>query len=96
MNKLVLSGEVVQIEPLRYTPAGLPLQSFSIIHTSEQLEAGVKRRVECEVNVVAIGDVAIQAHAIAQNTQVLLEGFIARRSLKSTQLVLHLNVLKII
>lgn len=96
MNKLVLSGEVVQIEPLRYTPAGLPLLSFVVRHASEQLEAGIKRKVECEMAVVAIGDIARQAQRIELSSQVKLAGFIAKRSLKSTQLVLHLNALEII
>jgi primosomal replication protein N len=91
-----LSGEVVQIEPLRYTPAGLPLLSFAVRHISEQLEAGIKRKVECEMAVVAIGDIAKQAQSIQLASQVKLAGFIARRSLKSTQLVLHLNALEII
>lgn len=96
MNKLLLSGEVVQIEPLRYTPAGLPLLSFVVRHASEQLEAGIKRKVECEMAVVAIGDIAKQAQNIQLSSQVKLAGFIAKRSLKSTQLVLHLNALEII
>jgi primosomal replication protein N len=96
LNKLVLSGEVVQIEPLRYTPAGLPLLSFVVRHASEQLEAGIKRKVECEMAVVAIGDIAKQAQNIQLSSQVKLAGFIAKRSLKSTQLVLHLNAIEII
>jgi primosomal replication protein N len=96
LNKLVLSGEVVQIEPLRYTPAGLPLLSFVVRHASEQLEAGIKRKVECEMAVVAIGDIARQAQNIQLSSQVKLAGFIAKRSLKSTQLVLHLNAIEII
>lgn len=86
----------MQIEPLRYTPAGLPLLSFVVRHASEQLEAGIKRKVECEMAVVAIGDIAKQAQNIQLSSQVKLAGFIAKRSLKSTQLVLHLNALEII
>lgn len=86
----------MQIEPLRYTPAGLPLLSFAVRHASEQMEAGFKRKVECEIAVVAIGDIAKQAQNIQLSSQVKLAGFIAKRSLKSTQLVLHLNALEII
>ena len=56
MNKLAISGEVTQLEALRYTPAGLPLLSFVIGHVSEVEEASLKRKVECEVKAVAIGD----------------------------------------
>jgi primosomal replication protein N len=96
LNRLVLNGEVVQLEPLRFTPAGLPLLSFVVRHVSEQIEAGIKRQVECEMTVVAIGDIADKAKAVQAGNQVKLAGFIAKRSLKSTQLVLHLNALEII
>lgn len=91
-----MNGEVVQLEPLRFTPAGLPLLSFVVRHVSEQIEAGIKRQVECEMTVVAIGDIADKAKAVQAGNQVKLAGFIAKRSLKSTQLVLHLNALEII
>ena len=86
----------MQLEPLRFTPAGLPLLSFIVRHVSEQTEAETKRKVECEVAVMAIGDIANQAKKIQLASQVKLAGFIAKRSLKSTQLVLHLNALEII
>lgn len=92
----MLSGEVVQLEPLRYTPAGLPLLSFVVRHVSEQVEAEIKRKVEYEMAVIAIGNIANQAKSIQLASQVKLAGFIAKRSLKSTQLALHLNALEII
>jgi primosomal replication protein N len=91
----VLSGEVIQVEPLRYTPAGLPLLSFTVHHASEQMEAGMGRKVECELPVVAIGEIARQAQQITPGSQVRLAGFLAKRSLKSTQPVLHLNAIEI-
>ena len=96
MNRLVVSGEVVQIDPLRYTPAGLPLLGFVVRHQSEQVEADMPRKVECEVSVIAIGKIAEQAKAIQMASQVKLAGFLAKRSLKSPQLVLHLNAFEII
>jgi primosomal replication protein N len=96
LNRLVLSGEVVQVEPLRFTPAGLPLLSFVVRHVSEQMEAEIRRQVECEMTVVAIGDIANKAKAVQAGSQIKLAGFIAKRSLKSAQLVLHLNALEII
>ena len=91
-----MTGEVVQLDALRYTPAGLPLLSFVVRHASEQTEADMKRKVECEVPVIAIGQIAEQAKAIQMASQVKLAGFLAKRSLKSSQLVLHLNAFEII
>jgi primosomal replication protein N len=89
LNKLVLQAEVVQVEPLRYTPAGIPLLSVILRHASEQIEAGMKRKVECEVNAVILGDLALQG--FKTGAQIIAQGFLARRSLKSTQLVMHIN-----
>jgi primosomal replication protein N len=89
LNKLVLQAEVVQIEPLRYTPAGIPLLSVVLRHASEQIEAGMKRKVECEVNAVILGDLALKG--LKTGAQITAQGFLARRSLKSTQLVMHIN-----
>lgn len=80
---------MVQIEPLRYTPAGIPLLSVVLRHASEQIEAGMKRKVECEVNAVILGDLALKG--LKTGALIMAQGFLARRSLKSTQLVMHIN-----
>jgi primosomal replication protein N len=92
LNNLVLSGVVISLEPIRYTPAGIPLLNFVLQHTSEQTEAGLKRKVECEVNAVAIGEIAKQNIQLGSNIKA--KGFLAKRSAKSTQLVLHIEKLE--
>ena len=94
MNKLVLSGVVSALEPIRYTPAGLPLLSFIVSHVSEYIEAGMKRKVECEVHAVAIGDCAKSNIQLGANINVA--GFLAKRSAKSSQLVLHIMKIEIL
>jgi primosomal replication protein N len=94
VNKLAISGEVTQIEVLRYTPAGLPLLSFVISHISEDVEAGMKRKVECEVNAVAMGNLATSN--IQLGTKLKALGFLAKRSAKSNQLVLHIKNIELI
>lgn len=88
----MIQAEVVQIEPLRYTPAGIPLLSVVLRHVSEQIEAGMKRKVECEINAVVLGDLALKG--LKQGVQIIAQGFLAKRSLKSTQLVMHINDMK--
>ena len=94
----MLSGVVVHIEPIRYTPAGIPLLSFVLQHASEQIEAGLKRKVECEVNAVALGNIAcdIAKQIIQIGANIEAKGFLAKRSAKSTQLVLHIVKLKLV
>ena len=84
---------VIGLEAIRYTPAGIPLLSFVLQHASEQIEAGLKRKVECEVNAVAIGELAKTNVHIGDNIKA--KGFLAKRSAKSTQLVLHIEQLHI-
>ena len=86
----------MQMAALRYTPAGIPVLSFVVQHVSEQLEAGMQRRVECEAAAVAMGELAVRSQGIQEGTAVRVSGFLAKRSLKSTQLVLHINQLEII
>ena len=88
----MIQAEVVQIEPLRYTPAGIPLLSVVLRHVSEQVEAGMKRKVECEVNAVVLGNLALTS--LKLGAQIIAQGFLAKRSLKSTQLVMHINDIK--
>ena len=89
----MISGVVVGLQPLRYTPAGIPLLSFVLQHASEQSEAGLKRKVECEVQAVALGDLAKSNIQIGDNIKA--KGFLAKHSAKSTQLVLHIEQLQI-
>ena len=89
----MLSGVVISLEPIRYTPAGIPLLNFLLQHASEQTEACLKRKVECEVNAVALGDLANSN--IQLGSSVKVKGFLAKRSAKSTQLVLHIEQLYI-
>ena len=93
----MLSGIVIGLEPMRYTPAGLPLLGFVLQHASEQTEAGLKRKVECEVNAVAIGDLAniFKKHNIQVGVYIKAKGFLAKRSTKSTQLVFHIEQIKL-
>ncbi|HEY0268649.1 MAG TPA: primosomal replication protein N [Methyloradius sp.] len=93
-NQLVITGEIVQIAEFRYTPAGIPVLSFEIRHVSEQIEADMQRRVECEMSVIAMGKLAEQIRNIKLGEMVQLTGFMTKRSLKSTQLTLHLNTLE--
>lgn len=92
MNNLLLSGVVISIEPIRHTPAGIPLLNFVLQHASEQTEAGLKRKVECEVNAVAIGEIAKTNIQLGANVKA--HGFLAKRSAKNTQLVMHITKLE--
>lgn len=91
INAVALSGELVAIEPLRHTPAGIPLLNFKIAHKSQQIEAGYKRQVECEMNAVAIGDTAAEISKLQAGRGISVSGFLNRKNRMSAQLILHVT-----
>lgn len=76
---------------MRYTPAGVPVLEFRLAHVSEQDEASVTRRVECELACVALGTMALQLQSIAPGTALTVSGFLAAKSLKQRIPVLHVS-----
>lgn len=90
-NRCVIDGELVELGTLRYTPAGLPRVELKLKHASMQQEAGAARKVECEIPALALDKAALAAGKLAPGQQVRVEGFLAQRSLRSTQLVLHID-----
>ena len=58
MNQLVLTACLVEVSPLRYTPAGLPALNFSLESETEVQEMGTKRQVKVSLNALAIGHLA--------------------------------------
>lgn len=91
MNRLLISGALIQVDPLRYSPAGVPIAEAVIQHRSSQAVAGQPRQVECELTVQASGSLAGQLAQLATGTQIKLEGALNRRSVNSRQLILILN-----
>ncbi|HJX57141.1 MAG TPA: primosomal replication protein N [Thiobacillus sp.] len=91
MNRLVISGALIQVDPLRYSPAGVPIAEAVVLHRSSQTVATQVRQVECELTVQASGTLASQLAQLNTGTQVKLEGALNRRSVKSRQLILILN-----
>jgi primosomal replication protein N len=90
-NRFAVDGELVELDSLRYTPAGLERIELKIRHVSTQREAGMPRKVQCEIQALALGVAAKQASALQPGQQVRVEGFLAQRSLRSTQLVMHIE-----
>jgi len=88
-NEVAMTGELAGIEPLRYTPAGVPVLDFRLAHRSQQMEAGIKRQVECELNGLALGEVAKVMAGLQPGQAVRIRGFLDRKNRMSAQLVLH-------
>ena len=85
-NSAALSGEITAIEPLRHTPAGLPLVNFKLTHRSVQVEAGIQRQTELEIGAVASGEVAAAVAKFQIGSSVTVKGFLAAKRRMGTQL----------
>ena len=55
MNLLRLSAVVVQVQSLRYTPAGIPAINLVLEHESEVVELNTPRQVKLQLKAVAFG-----------------------------------------
>lgn len=91
-NQVVASGCLVERQALRYTPAGIPVVEFRLRHESEQLEAGAKRKVQCEIACLCMGKEATSMAALREGAEILVKGFFAARSQRyPAHLVLHVT-----
>ena len=88
-NEVVIDGRLLKRGTLRHTPAGIPAINLVIGHQSIQIEAGGRREARCEVEAVAIGDLAVKLSTQKLNQPLRISGFLTRLSVKDSQLVLH-------
>ena len=88
-NRIEIAGTLIELDALRFTPAGVPVVRFRIRHESTQLEDGTPRKIGCEISGLAFEREAKLIAAAALGTNIIVRGFIDRKSRNSTQLMLH-------
>jgi primosomal replication protein N len=88
-NEAVIDGRLLKRSALRYTPAGIPVVDFVLAHGSVQNEAGARRKVQCDVDAVAIGELAVKIGGMKVNQPLQVTGFLARNSVGNSKLTLH-------
>jgi primosomal replication protein N len=91
INRFAVEGILAERGDLRHTPAGIPAIECLLAHRSLQQEAGGERRVECDVHVVAFGDVAQALAKVPLGSALRCDGFIARRYRTGLSTALHLT-----
>ena len=79
---------------MRYSPAGIPIVSAKLIHESEQVEAGISRRVEFEMAALAAGQIAQQLAQEKLGSEFRFTGFLVRKNRNSRSLIFHLTALQ--
>jgi primosomal replication protein N len=95
-NQIVLDATVEMKQPLRHTPAGVPVFNSQLRHRSKQIQNGLARDVELELGAQAVGQVAERLARLAEGTTIRVTGFLAKRSRKSEWPVLHVNDFKLL
>ena len=96
LNRVELTGILIERKALRFTPAGVPVVECLIRHQSEQVEAGSPRAVECEIQAIALGTTARWLQAATPGVGLHLTGFLAARSRNSRQPRLHLTKIEFV
>ena len=90
-NQVVIDGRLLKRATLRHTPAGIPVIDLVIDHKSIQTEAGGQREARCEVEAVAIGELAVRLSTQKLNQPLQIKGFLTQHSIEDRRLVLHVT-----
>ncbi|HTJ92892.1 MAG TPA: primosomal replication protein N [Pararobbsia sp.] len=93
MNRLQLDANIVEREPLRYTPAGVPIVNCTLAHRGTTQEAGVARQIEMTLAALAAGEISGRIANLALGEPARFVGFLAPRNRSAKSLVFHITEL---
>jgi primosomal replication protein N len=85
-----MHATLIERSALRYTPAGIPVLDLQFEHESETTEAGLRRLLRFAFAAIAIGDAAKDLARERLGDALVLDGFLAPRTRRSTRLRLHI------
>ncbi|MDQ9171756.1 primosomal replication protein N [Oxalobacteraceae bacterium R-40] len=91
MNQFQCVATFAERDAVRYTPAGIPILSAKLLHSSQQLEAGIQRLVEFEISAIAAGKMCERLDREELGAVFHFTGFLARRNRNSRSLVFHIT-----
>jgi primosomal replication protein N len=91
VNQFQCVATIAEREVLRYTPAGIPIVSAKLLHSSQQVEAGVERLVEFEIAAIAAGEISGRFNQAELGRKFKFTGFLARKNRNSRSLVFHIT-----
>lgn len=90
MNELRFVASISERDVLRYTPAGVPIVSATLTHSSQQVEAGGARLVEFEILALAAGEISGRFSRAELGAAYEFTGFLAKKNRNSKALVFHI------
>lgn len=91
MNQLLIEAILTELGAVRFTPAGVPIVTCRLSHSSLQQEAGQPREVSVELSAVAAGPLSALLASAAPGMTLRCSGFLAAKSLRGRTPVLHLS-----
>ncbi|MBR7792566.1 primosomal replication protein N [Undibacterium sp. FT147W] len=94
MNQLTVMARIIEKSAIRYTPAGIPIASAILMHSSQQVEAGTERLVEFEISAQAAGEISGKFSELPLEVEIAFTGFLARKNRNSKSLVFHINEIR--
>ena len=96
INQLSFQGILLNRQPVRFSPAGIAICEGIIGHRSWQIENSQKRLVQMDLPFIIVGHSLSQmVQLIKINEKIWASGFLAKKSLKSSKIIFHINELKI-
>jgi primosomal replication protein N len=90
VNQLQFVASILERDVLRYSPAGVPIVSATLAHSSQQVEAGGARQVEFEIAAFAAGEISGRFARAELGAVHQFTGFLARKNRNSKALVFHI------
>jgi primosomal replication protein N len=90
VNQFQFTGTILERDVLRYSPAGVPIVSATLAHSSQQVEAGGSRLVEFEILALAAGEISGRFARAELGAALQFTGFMARKNRNSKALVFHI------
>ena len=96
VNSFRLHARLLESDALRQTPAGVPVLRGCVEHLSQQIENSAPREVRLKIDFVLLGDQARLLAASPLGTTFIAQGFMAARSAKSKQAVMHINSIEFV
>jgi primosomal replication protein N len=90
VNQFQFTGTILERDVLRYSPAGVPIVSATLAHSSQQVEAGGERLVEFEITALAAGEISGRFARAELGAAHQFTGFLARKNRNSKALVFHI------
>jgi primosomal replication protein N len=93
VNQARLSGALVSLSVLRYTPAGVAVTTLGLDHTSTVEQAGAPRTIAFHLEATALGDAALAASHLQLGQHYTFEGFWAPAHYRTQRLGFHITQL---